>query len=357
MSLRILHVLQDDAGGGAVHAVHLARHAHTLGRQAVVAAPGPELRVRGADAAEFEFRSLPTGRAGRARAILVLARGADIVHAHGSRAATWCLPALRLRPSVVTFHGLHPLRRPAGNAYRSLARLLVRSIAIAADALICVAETEAKDLRHIHPGVSNVHVVRNAVRPQLPISQAEQRAAREALRLPDEALVVLTIGRLHAQKAPLRAVQAANELRDAGIVLLLAGDGELLPSVRAAAGSNVHVLGHRHDVRFLLAACDIVLSTSVWEGLPTGLLEAMWAARPIVCSDAAGNVEAVGGAGIVVRGDDLDGYRAALLQLRDPELRARYGRLGRERVENEFSIHTMLEGVDRVYAGVLDSAK
>ena len=113
---RILHVLQDNSGGAVTHALDLARHSTSHGVAVTLAVPGEGLESHAAWSADEAIRihPLPHHLPGRVGAILRHAAHADVVHAHGIRAGTWALPALCARPSVVTFHGLHPLRRPGG---------------------------------------------------------------------------------------------------------------------------------------------------------------------------------------------------------------------------------------------------
>jgi glycosyltransferase involved in cell wall biosynthesis len=349
LSLRILHVLQTADGGGATHALALATHAARHGHEVAIAAPLPG--VRGSDCESVILARSPIRRAA---AVLGLARSSDLVHAHGARAATWALPALAARPSVVTFHGLHLLRRPAGHAHRVAAHAVLAAISGAADAMICVSNAEAHDLRRLRPGYNKkLHVVQNAVPEQPPVAEGERRAARARLGVPDDGLIVLLLGRLDEQKDPLFAVNVANALQAEGVILVVAGDGALLPSVRAAARENVILLGHRADVRPLLAACDVVINTSRWEGLSLAVLEAMWAGRPVVASAVAGNVEALGDAGILVHPGDVEGFRAAVRSMQNERERERIAELARRRVASEFLLDEMLAATDAVYDAVL----
>src|SRR5438105_1955070 len=210
MSLHVLHVLQDREGGAVIQTELLAERAVGRGDLATVVAP------------TRSQRALP-----RAAGLARLARSADLVHAHGTRAAAWALPALTLRPSVVTFHGLHPMRRPAGPSYRAAARLLVAGVSAAADAVICVSTSEAAELRTLPVRRSKIHLVENAVAAR-PVPSPDQRAeARHRLELEPDDFAVLFVGRLEEPKDPLLALRVARELALEGAILLVAGDGGL----------------------------------------------------------------------------------------------------------------------------------
>jgi glycosyltransferase involved in cell wall biosynthesis len=268
-----------------------------------------------AEHGSIDVVALPKVALQRTSMLLRLAAGVDLVHAHGTRAATWALPLLVMRRSVTTFHGLHPLRRAGGE--RSIAaRALIRAVVAASDATI-----------------------------------PERREARKALALANHDFVVLFAARLHEQKDPFTALAVAALAPDS--VFLFAGGGDLLPDVSRCATENVRVLGHYDDIRTLLAAADVFLSTARWEGLPLSVLEAMWAGVPVLASDAAGNREAIGDAGIVVAIGDVDAFRSELERLRDPGLRDVLASQGRERVEREFAFERMLDETVGLYEALL----
>jgi glycosyltransferase involved in cell wall biosynthesis len=346
----VLHVIQGPEGGGPAQALALARDGLARGGRVLVACSGDATAVE----AQLGDRVVRlTNDFVRTLQLLRLGRRADLVHVHGTRAAAWSFPTLGLRPSIVTFHGLHPLRRPASTVRRAAGLGFVGATIRVADAVVCVSNADGELLRAHGLGHANVRVIRNGVLAEPPPTAEERGRARSALGLADDVLAVLFLGRLAPAKNPLEAVRVAAGLQDEGVILLVAGDGELVECVRQAATPNVFVLGHSDDTRALLSAADVLLSTSVWEGLPLALLEAMAAERPVVCSDTAGNVEAVGPGGLVVRQGDLDGYRAALRRLTDARERRRLGHAGGERVRREFTLDGMVTETNALYAHVL----
>jgi glycosyltransferase involved in cell wall biosynthesis len=256
--------------------------------------------------------------------------------------------------SVVTMHGLHPLHRPGGHSYRLAGRALVGAVAAAADATICVSHADAAMLATLRPRPRGVTVVRNGIDPPAAIGADERAQARATLDLGDDVLAVLVLARLTEAKDMPTTLAAARALEDDGVVVLVAGRGELENEVRAGAGPSVRLLGHRTDVRQLLAASDVLLTTSLWEGMPLAVLEAMGAGRAVVASAAAGNAEAVGDAGLLVAIGDAAGFAAAIRSLRDPTRRAALGDAARERVLANFAIADQLAATAAVYSIVLD---
>jgi glycosyltransferase involved in cell wall biosynthesis len=345
--LRILHVVQTPTGGGPAQAKQLAQTSAEHGAQVRIAFPAepPPTPER----PSWDAFILPRGRYRRAMHIWRAARLADIVHVHGTRAALWALPALVGRRSVFTPHGLHLLRRPSGHFYRRVARALVRVIARASDAIVCVSPSEASELATLGIPPSKLHLIPNGVRAGPPPDELLRQQGRTQLGLCDGDLAVLVLARLEFQKDPSRAVAVARGLEQDRVVVLLAGDGNLMATVRAAAPRNVRILGHRGDTEALLAACDVVMNTSRWEGMPLVLVEAMAANRPIVASDVVGNRELIGDAGILVKQDDDDAYRSALRQLASPDRRADLARRGRARLADLPSQDEMWAATESIY--------
>jgi glycosyltransferase involved in cell wall biosynthesis len=277
------------------------------------------------------------------------ARRHDLLHVHGEVAAGLCLPLLATRPSVVTLHGLHLVRRLSG-ARRTAATLNVRAVLNAANRTICVSHSEHDELVRVvgTRAADRALVIRNGVRLPAATSEAERAETRKELGIVESNTVAIWVGSLDQRKNPLTAVRAAER---AEVTFLVVGDGPLRPDVEQAAGEHVHVLGQRSDVPRLLAAADFFVSTSAREGLPFSLLEALAHGLPAVVSGLPENVEAVGDAGVIF--DDQDGLAAALRRL--SESKAERGALGERacrRVAEFFQVHETIARTNAVYDDV-----
>jgi glycosyltransferase involved in cell wall biosynthesis len=141
---------------------------------------------------------------------------------------------------------------------------------------------------------------------------------------------VLAVARLAPQKGLGTLIDAAARWRDRdpALLLLIAGSGPLAGSLarRAeAAGASVRFLGQRDDVPALLAAADVVVVASDWEGQPLIVQETLRAGRPLVASRAGGIPELTGetAALLVPPGDSAALSAAVLSVLDDPGLAAR----------------------------------
>lgn len=199
---------------------------------------------------------------------------------------------------------------------------------------------------------------------ELPSEEPADRAAvLEELNIPPNAKVVGYVGRLAAQKRVRDLVWAAELLRQLvdPVYFLFVGDG---PDrdwlMRFAQDVNcfpqTRFLGHRADVPRLLRAMDVFWLASDFEGMSNSIMEAMAAGVPIVASDIPPNRELVvpGETGYLVKVGDSVGFNQFTLRLlRDPELARSFGKAGRERIGEEFSISRMVNAYAALYREVL----
>jgi glycosyltransferase involved in cell wall biosynthesis len=203
--------------------------------------------------------------------------------------------------------------------------------------------------------------VRNGIRVPESVPTAKPALRAELVRgRPD--YVVLTPARLHPQKGHATLLAAAARVPDATFVL--AGDGPLRAELEEKArelglAGRCVFLGHRSDVADLLAAADLVVLPSLFEGLPVSVLEAMAARRPVVATAIGGTDEAISHelTGLLVAPSDAAALAAAIQRVQsDPALARRLAAAGRERVEREFSSVTTAREVMKVYDDVMSQA-
>jgi glycosyltransferase involved in cell wall biosynthesis len=190
---------------------------------------------------------------------------------------------------------------------------------------------------------------------------------RRSLGVPIDAPVAIFVGRLAAQKAVDDLITALDLLQHVrpGLRTWIVGDGPLRPRLEEAARAfrldldgRVRFLGHRDDVPSLLAAADLLVLPSLYEGLPNVVLEAMQRGKPVVATAAPGTTEVVadGETGLLVplrRPTDL--ARAIRTVIDDPDLARRLGDAGRARVAAEFRAATMVEQFAELYESLARS--
>ncbi len=333
--MRIVLVLGMSAGGVGTHVRGLAAGLVTAGHDVVVAGPEEslsrfELAATGASVTEAAIAERPDPRRDGAALVTLrrLARGADVVHAHGLRAgALACLATLGSRvPVVVTLHNAAPTRRLTGLVYAGLERIVARRAAV----VLGVSHDLVDRMRSLGARHTGLAVVPAPPPPVLTRSPAEVRAD---LGVPQEDSLLVSVGRLTAQKDFSLLLEAVAHLLDLPTRAVIAGDGPDRASLTAtidAQGLPVDLLGRRSDVPDLLAAADVVVSSARWEGQPVWLQEALLVGAPIVATDVGGTRDTLHGAGVLVPARDPQALARGIQKvLTDPDERARQRALSR----------------------------
>lgn len=195
------------------------------------------------------------------------------------------------------------------------------------------------------------------------------RDLRGELGIPSEAPVVGTVCALRKQKALGVLVRAAAELAPSfpGLRVLIGGAGPEEEGLRALARElgveeTVRFLGFWRpaDVPDLLAALDVAVNTSDFEGSPLGIMEFMAAGQPVVATSVGGVPDLIddGVHGLLVERGDHQGVAAAVARLlRDRELAARLAEAGRVRQRAEFDVDTTVRNLERLYVELLERKK
>jgi len=185
------------------------------------------------------------------------------------------------------------------------------------------------------------------------------------LNLPPDSFVAGFVGRLAKQKRVEDLIWAVETLRQIRpqLRLVIVGDGperqhleQLAADVQCA--DSVRFLGHRNDASELFKAFDVFCLPSCFEGMSNSLMEAMVASRAVIASDIPPNRELVvqGETGFLFKPGDSVGVMQFLRRLMDdPELSARFGRAGRERIERDFSSQSMVNGYAELYRSLISS--
>jgi glycosyltransferase involved in cell wall biosynthesis len=333
--MRILLVLGMSAGGVGTHVRGLAAGLVADGQDVVVAGPGEALATfdlvgTGAAVREIRIAERPDPRRDTAAvaALRSLADRVDVVHAHGLRAgALACLATVRSRvPVVVTLHNAAPSGRLTSLVYAALERLVARRATIVLGVSGDLVE-RMRSLGARHTGLAVVP----APPPPTVTRGAEQ--VRTDLAVPHGIWLVVSVGRLTAQKDFPLLLQAVARLRDLPLRVVIAGDGPDRATLTESIdrqGLPVHILGRRSDVPDLLAAADVVVSSAVWEGQPVWLQEALLVGAPTVATDVGGTRDTLHGAGLLVPGGDPAALaRGIRTVLTDPVEKARQQALSR----------------------------
>lgn len=280
-------------------------------------------------------------------ACLLRAERVDLVHAHQYTPFVYSALARSLggdQPILFTEHGRHFPDAPKRK--RILAnRFLLQSH----DRIVGVGQAvRAALIQNEGFAPHRVAVIPNGIDETRFLDRASQRETmRRRLGLPDSVPVLIQVARLDPLKDHATALRAFARLRHRHptAVLLLVGEGPEEPAireqiVRLGLDGSVRLLGLRTDIPELLAVADVALLSSLSEGVPLSLLEAMAASLPIVATAVGGTPAVVepGQTGWLVPPGDSEALAGALGRvLDDPLQAARMGRRGCDRVRAEFT--------------------
>ena len=242
---------------------------------------------------------------------------------------------------------------------RILNPLVSRYIALSKDLdtwLVNQAGVTSARISQIYNGVDTQRFAPVAQRASLPVNGF----------VPEDGIVIGTLGRMQGEKDQLTLVRAFIQLLaqvERGrerLRLVLIGDGPLREQARtllqeAGAEGLAWLPGNRNDAPQIFQGLDIFALPSLIEGISNTILEAMASGLPVVATSVGGNPELVvkGETGYLVPANDPMTMAEALLPyIESQQLRRQHGLAGRSRVEQRFSMQSMVDGYTGVYDGL-----
>jgi glycosyltransferase involved in cell wall biosynthesis len=371
-----LFVNSVEMGGVEEHVRQLAAAFVARGVQVLLICPESDeigrLAAAGVAAGAKVFRltlSSGTGRLDALRRFFKLVRllrsqGVDVLHVHltGYTGGRWAILAgvLARTPAVVCTLHIAP-----ANPVKWGVRLDRRFMNLLVDRFIAVSHiTRGRLIRYLGLPPDKTAAVPNAVELHRYRSGPAQtrHAILSSFGIPDGARIIGCVARLSHQKGIAFLIESTPALLagvpDAHVVLV--GDGPLRAELEQQAVAlgvrdRIHFVGRQEDIPSWLAAMDVFVLPSLFEGLPLSILEAMAAGLPVVATAVDGTPEAVedGATGRLVPSEDAAALAAALVEvLATPGLAARLGAAGRARAEL-YSESALVERLAAVYGAVL----
>ena len=371
--LRVAQVITGlSAGAGGI----TLRGALALDRElystAILAAEGGTLLDRAEDAGleVIRLRHMSTGRGvypwndGRAFkevASHLAAGDFDLVHTHSAKAGALGRIAARrvgVRTVVHSFHGF-PFHEFQSPLVRGGLRAIERWLARRTDYFLTdgtVVAAEAVRLKIAPP--DRIRAIASPVDENIaPVSQATRREARRLLGIPERAKVIGTAGRLNGQKAPLDMVKAVAGMGRDDVYVVWAGDGPLRKKMerlieRSGLRDRFLLLGERKDVPALLPGFDVFAMSSLFEGLPCAVVEAMTCGIPVVATAVNSVPEIVvsGKTGLVAKpGNPVSLGRALAYVLDHPREAARMAGAARSHIGSRFLPEVLGQDLHEAY--------
>lgn len=219
--------------------------------------------------------------------------------------------------------------------------------------------------KEIHYPAAKLELMHNSVDIDRFQELPDRCEARHLLRLPQDASILVCIASLEQQKGHRYLIQAMRRVQAAfpRVQLLLVGDGSLRQTLQTFVaakgfGRTVHFMGRRNDIPTILAAGDLFVLPSLWEGLPLVLAEAGIAGLPAVATSVDGTPEIIidGVTGLLVPPANSELLAEAIIALlHDPTRRLEMGKQARAIVKKQFSMSSVAERMGSLYLSLLSS--
>lgn len=373
--IRILEIInQAEIGGGPGHIGQILQGVDSNRFEVALACtPGGNDLPR-LQALCSNYFPVPIGKIPRLSTIRrlrkIIQRGQfQLIHTHGGVAGLWGrIAAFGLKHVAVvhTLHGIHFLnyRNPL---LKWLYIQIERTLSQITDQTICVAQadlTKALENRLFPPAKGRV--IRNGIPFKITrISQTEIIKLKQSLGISAQAQVLGQVARLHEQKGQKYLLEAFAEVRQnfPQVRLLLIGDGPARTELQILAeklkiSDSVHFAGFRTDIGPLLQIMDVFVLSSLWEGLPLALLEALSYGLPVVATAVDGVPEIITSEtdGLLVAPADSEALATGILKiLEHPELAARFRETGPEKVRAQFDETKMIESLENLYLNLVEN--
>lgn len=283
----------------------------------------------------------------------------DIVHTRSWGTLLEGMLAAKFAGVPAIVHGEHGLIKAESKSHVLIQRYLWRW----ADQVMCVSDVLRGTLEQkLGYPASRIHVIRNGVELDKFEINIDPTDFRNELGLAPDTPIFGSIGRLVPVKNYACLIRAARVVIDKipNAALIFVGDGPMQADLAQLAEElgitkNVHFLNWRKDVPRIMHSLDTFVLSSWSEGMSNSILEAMCSRKPVVATAVGGNPELVveGETGLLVPSNDHQKMGEAIRDLLlNHKRRIAMGEAGRKRVEEQFTLPTMIRNYERMYIDV-----
>jgi glycosyltransferase involved in cell wall biosynthesis len=283
----------------------------------------------------------------------------DVVHCHSSKAGVLGrVASLLVRPSPAVVYSPHALAVPLGRQYLYIERLLCKL----AGRFIAVSNSEARDIVQYQLATPDLVSV---AYPLIDCDYFSRSAARLASTRVTGSFTVMGVGRMTAQKDPLRFITIVRKLQETlpDLKGVWIGDGELRPEFEqlATCGPGLfELIPWQRDIRPVLSAADVLLSTSRYESFGYMVAEALALEVPVVASRISGTSDILIDefAENMYELDDDDSAADLLKRvLQDSGGARRWAASAREMIRRRFNSDSMREALLDAYSRTAGTGK
>ncbi|MBI5181899.1 MAG: glycosyltransferase family 4 protein [Nitrospirae bacterium] len=289
-----------------------------------------------------------------------------IVHTHSSKAGIigrWAAFFAGIPVVIHTYHGY------GFNDYQSISKrrlfiLLERLTARITTRFIAVSKN------NIEKGIDakifkrdDVELIRSGIDisefSDIKINKAKKK---KELQVDFDKPLVGMIACFKPQKAPLDFIKAAHLVHQKmpDVRFIVAGDGELRPSMEELINSlglkdKIKLLGFRRDIPEIMKCLDVFVLTSLWEGLPRVILQALAAGVPVVATEVDGSSEVVknGINGFLIKPGDAEGIAEKIMYILQEIKDFKFQISDSKSILDEFDINLMVRQQEKLYMGLI----
>jgi len=294
----------------------------------------------------------------------------DVLHAHlpDSSLIAIVIGWLTGTPVVLTVHNNFSLPSKRNAPFRDAVRTFVTNAVFKrADYIITVGNDIRDSLINVLGDKVTIKTVYNGIDyPRYSSSDGlDSLRFRQSLSVSSDAQLISMVGRLEKQKGHVYLIAAAAQLKEKypDVVFLLVGEGGLREQLVAQAQyykieDNIRFLGNRDDVPAILRVSDLFVLSSIYEGIPLVILEAMAAGLPVVATNIAGSRELIesGVDGVLAESEDPEAIAQAIDSMLSDVGRSREMSVRAQiKVKERFTLQKMVSGTEDVYQEVLNA--
>lgn len=292
----------------------------------------------------------------------------DIVHTHTSKAGVLGRIAAKLSGAPIIFH------MPHGSIFHSVyfnsvAIFILSKIekvaALCTDKIIVGSDNEREDFLSNNIGNKGkyVRIPYYFIRQQFYDVKVDKQAKKKELNIPDGAFLLVNIARLVPEKGHMFCLEALRKVLDEvpNVMLLIVGEGRLRKAVETKIAElnlqrNVILTGFREDIPEILSITDISLHTSLWEGTPLAIAEAMFLGKAVIATRVGGIPEIIknGVNGILVQPQNANELAKSIVSLsKDKTLLSNLGREAQRYASSRFESKTIINELNNLYDNFL----
>lgn len=292
----------------------------------------------------------------------------DLIHCHTPMASVITRIAAKKLLNhgtklIYTAHGLHFYKgAPKHNwlFYYPMEYLLARWT----DVLITINNEDFKNASRfkLHNN-GKLYKVNGVGIKELSISEHKVIDIRQSYKLKNTDFCIISVGELSKRKNQMIVIKAIEELRDSHVKYLICGSGNKEKEIKEYISNRnldnqVFLLGYRQDVKDLLKQADCFVHSSLQEGLPMSVMEAMDSGIPVICSDIRGNNDLItnGVEGLLVKHNDAKEYASCIKKLRNDRNLSMKLTMGAQKKIQQYRITVVEKQMREIYMS-LDMSK